>query len=293
MLYILYKKKNLPPISNEANELLNYFTFKNIQKTSYDIIEDKKSNLNQLNKDLINEFELFGKKIENNKTGNDKFKNLTDEIARFIHFLKIYNVIFIPFLGPSNAGKSTIINGIIGKEILPTSLGECTKRGILIRYTDSEDTNMYKAYFKEEKDFLGEINYYFNAITDNSNLIAHGEKAVKETLNSLNYGFNDKEEDSFFYIKTRIKLFDDIKLNDSLKQIIYLIDFPGFGTGNIFEKKKIYDKVMSICNSFIFVVRNSVIKDNTCQNRLKQIFDQAQIQKKNLHLYLLNHAYLF
>ena len=123
-------------------------------------------------------------------------------------------------------------------------------------------------------------NYYFNAIIDNSNLIAHGEKAVKETLNSLNYGFNDKEEDSFFYIKTRIKLFDDIKLNDSLKQIIYLIDFPGFGTGNIFEKKKIYDKVMSICNSFIFVVRNSVIKDNTCQNRLKQIFDQAQIQKK-------------
>ena len=62
--------------------------------------------------------------------------------------------------------------------------------------------------------------------------------------------------------------------------MIYLIDFPGFGTGNIFEKKNIYIKVMSICNSFIFVVRNSVIKENTCQNKLKQIFDQAQIQKK-------------
>ena len=280
MIYILYKKKKLPPISNEANELLNYFNLKNINKTNYKIIEDKQSNLNKLNKELINEFELFGEKIKNNKTGNDKFKNLTDEIARFIHFLKIYNVIFIPFLGPSNAGKSTIINGIIGREILPTSLNECTKRGILIKYTDSEETNLYKAYFREENDFLGKINYYFKAITDKSYLIAQGEKEVKETLTSLNYGFNDKEEDSFFYIKTRIKLFDDIKLNDSLKQMIYLIDFPGFGTGNIFEKQNIYDKVMSICNSFIFVVRNSVIKENTCQNRLKQIFDQVQIQKK-------------
>ena len=85
---------------------------------------------------------------------------MTDEIAKFIHFLKIYNVIFIPFLGPSNAWKSTIINGIIGKEILPTNLNECTKRGILIHYSYSEEAIMKKVDFMEKLDFLGKINYY-------------------------------------------------------------------------------------------------------------------------------------
>ena len=37
--------------------------------------------------------------------------------------------------------------------------------------------------------------------------------------------------------------------------MIYLIDFPGYGTGNVFETE-IYQKVISICNAFIFVVRN-------------------------------------
>jgi len=284
MVYILYKEKKLiPPISKESNEMLNYFSVENsiINKSNNEIKENGKSGnleLIKLNNDLINEFELFGKEIVNIKTGDHKFKNLTNEIANFIHFLKIYNVIFIPFLGPSNAGKSTIINGIIGKDILPTRLNECTKRGIVIGYSKTDDIYMYKANFKESQDFLGETNYYFSV--GNNNLIANGEEEVKNTLTNLNYEFNNKEEDSFYYIETKIKLFDDIKLSDSLKEMIYLIDFPGFGTGNIFEKKRIYNKVMSICHSFIFVVRNSVIKDNSCQNALKDIFEQAQIQKK-------------
>ena len=99
----------------------------------------------------------------------------------------------MPFLGPSNAGKSTIINGIIGRELLPTNLNECPKRGILICYSNSDEIYMYKAEFKEEKDFLGQINYFFNVNTFKSYIIAQGEKEVKETLNSLNYDFNNKE----------------------------------------------------------------------------------------------------
>ena len=244
MVYILYKEKKLiPPISKESNELLNYFSVENsiINKSNNENKEnDISGNLEliKLNNDIINEFELFGKKIVNNKTGDDKFKNLTNEIAKFIHFLKIYNVIFIPFLGPSNAGKSTIINGIIGKELLPTKLNECTKRGIVIGYSKTDDICLYKANFKESQDFLGETNYYFSVFYGNGNLIAKGEETVRNTLTNLNYEFNNKEEDSFYYIETKIKLFDDIKLSDSLKEMIYLIDFPGYGTGNIFEKKK-------------------------------------------------------
>ena len=60
--------------------------------------------------------------------------------------------------------------------------------------------------------------------------------------------------------------------------MIYLIDFPGYGTGNVFETE-IYQKVMSIYNAFIFAVKNSVIKDNNTKKILDSIFTQAKEQK--------------
>ena len=91
-----------------------------------------------------------------------------------------------------------------------------------------------KANFKEEH-FLDRINYYFQA----GSIIGKGINQVKDTLQGLNYDFNEKEEDSFYYIKTKIKLFDELGLNDSLKRKIYLIDFPGYGTDNKFIEKEI------------------------------------------------------
>ena len=290
MIYLFYKRQKLiPPISEETNKLLNYFTVEkdNFNETNNEIKGSDNSELNKLNENLINEFESFAHEMKDSKMKDEKINNLINEIAELIKFLKIYNVIFIPFLGPSNAGKSTIINGIIGKDILPTKLNECTKRGILIRYSNSDDICIYKSDFIQKNDIFGKINYWFRSNLE-TDLIGKGEDVVKNTLNSLNCDYNDKEKDSFYYIKTRIKLFDDMGLNDSLKNMIYFIDFPGFGTGNrnIFESKNIYMKVMSICNSFIFVVRNSVIKENTCQSKLKEIFDLAKEGKKNYFLNL-------
>ena len=286
MLYLLHKEKKLIPLpSNETKELINYFSIKknNINNIKNNINKNKENEnfpLNELNKILINQLENFSRTIINKKITDDNFKNLMNEVVTFISFLKIYNVIFIPLLGESNVGKSTIINGIIGKEILPTYSNECTKRGILIKYEDCDEPSINKANLMEEIDLLGHINYYF--YVRKKDLIGIGEKKVKDTLNSLNYEFNEKEKNSFYYIKTRIKLFDDIGLNNSLKEMIYLIDFPGFGTGNAFEKRNTYDKVMSICHSFIFVVKNSVIRENSAQSKLQSIFEQAQIQKKKL-----------
>ena len=74
-------------------------------------------------------------------------------IVDILKFIKLSNQIFIPFLGPSNSGKTTILNGIIGRNILPTNL--CTKRGIIISYSDQEDDEIstYKSSFIEEKRF--------------------------------------------------------------------------------------------------------------------------------------------
>ena len=49
----------------------------------------------------------------------------------------------------------------------------------------------------------------------------------------------------------------------------------------IFLKKK-YNKLMSICNLFIFVVRNSFIKENTTKRILDSIFTHAKEKKNKL-----------
>ena len=274
MIYIFFKEnKYIPPISPSTSKLLNYFTMKNLR--NIEIFNDKENTeITKVNNDIIDQLKVFCREIEKSKTGNKTFENVTNELIRIIEFLKIYDVIFIPFLGPSNAGKSTIINGIIGKEVLPSDLNECTKRGIIIRYSDNDETTIRKANFKEEH-FLDRINYYFQA----GSVIGKGIDQVKDTLQGLNLEFNEKEEDSFYYIRTKIKLFDELGLDKTLKHMIYLIDFPGFGTRNFFEKE-IYNKVMSICNSFIFVVRNTVIKENTSKQMFKRIFEQAKNQKQ-------------
>ena len=281
MIYILQKEKELiPPMSEETNKLLNYFSTKKIpkiqtQKTILPVAENTTNNTD-VNNQIINALTLFCNEFKNSKNDNKQIQNLTFEVQKLIEYLKIYDVIFIPFLGASNAGKTTIINGLIGKELLPCDLNECTKRGIIIRYTDSNETTIRKANFKEEY-FFNKPYYYFEA----DNIIGKGERQVTETLKGLNYEFNEKEEDSFYYIKTRIKLFDDMGLDKSLKDMIYLIDFPGFGTGNVFERE-IYNKVMSICNNFIFVMRNSVIKEKNAKRILDSIFQQAKEQKHKL-----------
>ena len=292
ILYIYQKeKKFIPPLSEETNNLLNYFREKKVRKKIYINTKNELMSQNTLNKEVINALKVFCKEIKKSKIDNEQYKFITDEILKIIEYLKTYNVIFIPFLGGSNAGKTTIINGIIGKDILPTDLNECTKRGILIRYSDTDDISLRKANFESEQ-FLDKTNYFFHA----GHEICRGEKDVKETLKGLNYDFNKNEEDSFYYIRTRIKLFDEMGLDPSLKEMIYLIDFPGYGTGNVFEKE-IYNKVMSICNSFVFVVKNSVIKENNTKAVLDSIFTKAKEQKGKLIsqfikscLFVLNNA---
>ena len=299
LLYV-YQKENklIPPLSKEIQSLLDYFNsnnvidkslaesqvlpnnFKELNGLNWEDIDINKINANKrfqtvINKQIIAELMKVTNKIENFEF-IDEIKNIMEELFSTINFLKIYDVIFIPFLGPSNSGKSTIINNIIGEDVLHTDLNECTKKGIIIRYSDEEIT-LKKAILKK-KESLGETDYFFYS---DEEIIATGLKNVKETIKGINYKYTDKEEDSFYFIKTKIKLFDELGFDDSLKNMIYLIDFPGYGTNNIFEKQ-LYQKVMKICNTFIFVVRNSLIKEKMNKNLFDNLFSQAMRNKLKL-----------
>ena len=278
--YICFEDKKqkllIPSLSPETINLLNYFTNKKIilkLENNSDNEDNKIEEKTKINREIINHLNEIRFKFEDSKFYIKEIENIIAQIKKIIINLKIYDVILMPFIGAINSGKTTIINGIIGKELLPTDLNVCTKRGILIRYDDEEETTIRKASFVEEK-FLDITSYYFEA----ENSIGKGIKQVRETLQGLNLDFNKNEKDSFYYIRTRIKLFDDLGLSNYYKKMIYLVNFPGYGTGNVFEAE-IYQKVMSICNAFIFVVRNSVIKEHDTKKILYSIFTQAKEQK--------------
>ena len=288
-------KKLALNISNETKSLLNYFSSQKIQLHKYE--EDDKDNVDSKEttkkiKQIQNVLNELINKFEKSKINIDKINSLINEIQKTLYFLKYYNSIYIPFIGASNTGKSTIINAIIGQEILPTDLNECTKRGIIIRYCNEkeDDIILRKVNLLEEK-YKDESFYYF----DIKNIIAKGITKVKQTLKGLNYKFTDKDEDSFYYISTKIKLFDDLGLDYSLKRMIYLIDFPGYGTNNKFIEKKICSKVLNMSKFFIFTLRNSVIKENNTKLVLEQLFNQVKNTKKQFKsglvkscLFLLN-----
>lgn len=119
---------------------------------------------------------------------------LMKDILYAINYLRIYNYIFIPKLGDSSIGKSDIINGIIGENILPADQNECTKKVIIIRYCDNRDEQMTisKANFVEKK-ILNKTFYYF----EKKNIIGKGIKQVIETLKGVNYYYSDEDKDSF------------------------------------------------------------------------------------------------
>ena len=275
ILYIYHKEKQLiPTFSEETNRLLDYFTIKKIEKKEDIITKTTKDGEAKINWQIIDSLEILYEEFKNSKIDINEINELINELLKTIEYLKTYDSVYIPFLGPSNAGKTTLLNGIIGEDILPTGMNECTKRGIIINYCNSDEITIGKAYFKE-KTVLGHLFYSF----EKQNIIGKGIDQVKETLNGLNYQFSDKKEDFFYYITTRIKLFEELGLDEDYKNTINLIDFPGYGTKNIYEKE-IYNKVMSICNSFIFVVRNSLIKENINKDIMNSIFTQAKEQKK-------------
>ena len=94
-------------------------------------------------------------------------------------------------LGVSNAGKSTILNGIIGSRILPAQKNECTKKGILIKHWEKNYPVIRKTKFKIEKLGKDDI-YYFESDKD---IIAKGIEKIHRVL---------KEQMENFHVSKKI-----------------------------------------------------------------------------------------
>ena len=176
--------------------------------------EDKKTQTLSQKIDSISE--RLKEFYENYKKENIRSQNLPklkESINSSIGILKASNYLYIPMLGLSNAGKSTILNGLVGCSILPAHKNECTKKGILIKHWENDFPVIRKTKFKEDK--LGnEIIYYFKP---EENIIAYGLDDIHRVLEGTNGEFTDNTEDYFYEIDINIKFVRELNVDETIK----------------------------------------------------------------------------
>lgn len=105
-------------------KIMKYFTLENI--TSNDNEKKIKNEKKVLNEEIIISEKMS--QIYTEYTNEENLKKYKKYLNLPSNILDSSKVIYIPLLGLSNAGKSTILNGLIGYNILPAKKKECTKK---------------------------------------------------------------------------------------------------------------------------------------------------------------------
>ena len=171
----------------------------------------------------------------------------------------------IALIGNISVGKSTVLNCIIGKEILPTKDSECTYRGVILRYKNEEDFKLYKTKLISQGKGLDE--YYF--FQTQQYPFCKGIEDIKSHLQNTN---NDKEisdDDAYFTIEGKLKIFDFIKLDENLINIIEFIDLPGYDRkNNKFNENKYYERILKFSNCCIYINDPKSIDDQKSVDRM-------------------------
>ena len=134
----------------------------------------------------MNEIKLYLN--ENIANKNSLTSIITSKLRRLKKYIKNGKNIYIPFIGGSSVGKSIILNCLIGYSLFPESEGECTTRGIIIKY--GKEVELYEVKVENENNFY---------IFEEERLISKNVKKVKEYLKCLNYQYG-KDENKYFYI---------------------------------------------------------------------------------------------
>ena len=271
-LYNLWKeKKYLPEFSENTKAIINYFKVYQTSKPKDNKSNIKKSKTNKMDEHLkileniINEIKFYINEDKNNKYSLTSI--LSSKMKRLRKYIANGKKIYIPFIGGSSVGKSTILNSLLGYKLFPESQSECTTRGIIIKY--GKEVEIYEVKVDSENNF-----YVFE----------EGDKAVSKTvenvqdyLKSLNFQYGKDESKYFYLVKTPIKFFDDYKFDEELKKNVLLVDLPGSDTSNnkFNEHDKtdrtVYEKLLEISSSFIFINRGRGI--TSIEN--KKVLNQA------------------
>ena len=291
-LYKSFKDKIvIPEFSENTKEILNFFNNfneANLNKNKINETPEKKDSKEEKSfEEFKSAFNILKESVKVNE--NNILHVLEKDLKRLETIIKNNKKIYIPFIGGSSAGKSTILNDIIGYTIFPESQYECTTRGIILQYSFDGETELYNCISKEDLDF-----YSFEP---SAYPICKGRVNVYNYLSNLNSQYSPDEAKCFFILKTPIKFFE--KLDDDLKKHICLIDLPGGDTDNNRfngipnekksndpnkkreDKRTLYEKLLKMSCSFIFINRGRALKDEKNINTLRKSFYKIPTNNKN------------
>ena len=276
------EKANFPKYSENVQIILDYFNnFKDNQPVMTNMEKAPVAGFTHKNPEsqaieiLKNIFDKLKKYVKENDTDNI-INILSNNLIMMEKFILNDRKIYIPFIGVSSAGKSTILNCIVGYKLFPEAQNECTTRGIIIEYS-SDVIELYETEIDSER------NYY---VFSPKKKVADGYKDVRDYLKSLNYKYGKDESKHFFIVKTTIKSFDDFGFSQELKDRILLVDLPGSDTkDNEFNKigkhnRSVYEKLLSISSSFIYINKGRAITETANQTILKKLYTNIQDSSK-------------
>jgi len=293
-LYIIYKNKNYnffhTTYYNDLQEILKKIHLNENNLSSPPSLNDNYNNIKNENnisqKNFINNNRDFDistiKDLEQFLVDTFKEIDPNNELPNFniaLNSLReniLGKKLRIALIGNISVGKSTVLNCIIGKEILPTKDSECTYRGVILRHKNIQDYKLYKTQLISQGRGLDK--YYFFQTQQYS--FCNGIENIKSHLQNTN---NDKEmtkDDAYFVIEGKLKIFDFIKLDEKLINIIEFIDLPGYDRkNNKFNKDKYYERILRFSNCCIYINDPKSIDDQNSVNRMvmQYISDKEKI----------------
>lgn len=177
----------------------------------------------------------------------------------------------LSFIGNISVGKSTVLNCIIGEDLLPSKDAECTYRGVIIKYREIPKPQLYRAQMRILCEGTGSDYYKF----EEKEKYCEGIEKIQGYLNNKNNDKNFDGRDMFIVIHARLKIFDFIKLDEKYLNKIEFVDLPGHNRKDNHFINKIgdgispYDIILKFTNSCIFINQHDSIDDNDSVERLK------------------------